>query len=106
MAGYGCARTYAEMLGDRQGAQLLQTTLTEESETDKKLTKLAKSVINVAAKSFEIKQDRQPSQPRNNTPTLGAIKRITYETNLIGFSFYRGIWPNGIGCGREEGVAR
>jgi hypothetical protein len=50
MAGYGCARTYAEMLGDRQGAQLLQTTLTEESETDKKLTKLAKSVINVAAK--------------------------------------------------------
>jgi ferritin-like metal-binding protein YciE len=51
MAGYGCAaRTYAEMLGDRQGAQLLQTTLTEESDTDKKLTKLAKSVINVAAK--------------------------------------------------------
>jgi ferritin-like metal-binding protein YciE len=50
MAGYGCARTYAELLGDREGAQLLQTTLTEESDTDKKLTKLAESVINVAAK--------------------------------------------------------
>ena len=50
MAGYGCARTYAELLGDRQGAQLLQTTLMEELATDKKLTKLAKSVINVAAK--------------------------------------------------------
>ena len=50
MAGYGCARTYAELLGDRQGAQLLQTTLREESDTDKKLTKLAKSVINVTAK--------------------------------------------------------
>jgi ferritin-like metal-binding protein YciE len=50
MAGYGCARTYAELLGDEDGAQLLQTTLTEESDTDKKLTKLAKSVINVAAK--------------------------------------------------------
>ena len=49
MAGYGCARTYAELLGDHQGAQLLQTTLTEESDTDKKLTKLAESVINVAA---------------------------------------------------------
>src|SRR5215467_3499390 len=49
MAGYGCARTYAEMLGDRQSAQLLQTTLTEESDTDKKLSKLAESVINVAA---------------------------------------------------------
>jgi ferritin-like metal-binding protein YciE len=50
MAGYGCARTYAELLEDPQGAQLLQTTLTEESDTDKKLTKLATSVINVAAK--------------------------------------------------------
>jgi len=50
MAGYGCARTYAELLEDPDGAQLLQTTLTEESDTDKKLTKLAKSVINVAAK--------------------------------------------------------
>jgi ferritin-like metal-binding protein YciE len=50
MAGYGCARTYAELLEDRDGAQLLQTTLTEESDTDKKLTKLAKSAINVAAK--------------------------------------------------------
>ena len=49
MAGYGCARTYA-VVGDRHGAQLLQTTLTEESDTDKKLTKLAKSVIYVAAK--------------------------------------------------------
>jgi ferritin-like metal-binding protein YciE len=50
IAGYGCARTYAELLEDRQSAQLLQTTLTEESDTDKKLTDLAESVINVAAK--------------------------------------------------------
>ena len=49
MAGYGCARTYAELLSDKKGAQLLETTLTEESNTDKKLTKLATSVINVAA---------------------------------------------------------
>jgi ferritin-like metal-binding protein YciE len=50
MAGYGCARTYAELLGDPDGGQLLQTTLTEESDTDKKLTNLAKSVINIRAK--------------------------------------------------------
>ena len=49
MAGYGCARTYAQLLGDNEGAQLLQTTFTEESDTDRKLTKLATSVINVAA---------------------------------------------------------
>ena len=49
MAGYGCARSYAELLGDKEGSKLLQTTLDEEAATDQKLTKLAKSVINVAA---------------------------------------------------------
>jgi ferritin-like metal-binding protein YciE len=49
IAGYGTARTYAELLGDNQGAKLLQATLGEEEETDQKLTKLAKSSINVAA---------------------------------------------------------
>jgi ferritin-like metal-binding protein YciE len=45
MAGYGSARTYAEMLGDTEGARLLQTTLSEETETDQKLSEVAKSVI-------------------------------------------------------------
>jgi ferritin-like metal-binding protein YciE len=36
-------------VGDKDGAELLQETFTEESETDKKLSKLATSVINVAA---------------------------------------------------------
>jgi ferritin-like metal-binding protein YciE len=49
MAGYGTARTYAELLGDKEGAKLLQTTLDEEGETDLKLTKLALSAVNVAA---------------------------------------------------------
>ena len=49
MAGYGSARTYAELVGDSEGAQLLQTTLEEEGATDKKLTKLARTAINVAA---------------------------------------------------------
>ena len=49
IAGYGTARTYAEMLGDNEGTKLLQTTLSEEAETDQKLTKLARSSINVAA---------------------------------------------------------
>lgn len=49
MAGYGCARTYAELLGEKNGAKLLQQTLDEEGATDKKLTELATSVINLAA---------------------------------------------------------
>ena len=42
-------RTYAELLGDKEGAKLLETTLREEEETDKELTKVAKSAINLAA---------------------------------------------------------
>jgi ferritin-like metal-binding protein YciE len=49
IAGYGCARTYAEILGDKAGAKVLQQTLDEEGATDKKLTGLAKSVINLEA---------------------------------------------------------
>jgi ferritin-like metal-binding protein YciE len=49
IAGYGSTRTFAELLGDDQGAELLQTTLKEEAETDQKLTDLAKSSINLAA---------------------------------------------------------
>ena len=41
-------RTYAKVLGDTQSARLLQETLNEEAETDKKLTSLAKQ-INVQA---------------------------------------------------------
>jgi ferritin-like metal-binding protein YciE len=49
MAGYGTARTYAELLGDQEGAKLLGLTLEEERQTDQKLSKLAKSAVNVAA---------------------------------------------------------
>ena len=51
IAGYGCARTYAELLGDTKGARLLQQTLNEEGATDKKLTELAKTLINVRAQA-------------------------------------------------------
>ncbi len=49
MAGYGCARTYADTLGDREAANLLQQTLAEEKETDEKLTRIAENVVNVQA---------------------------------------------------------
>jgi ferritin-like metal-binding protein YciE len=49
MAGYGTARTYAELLGDKEAAKLLALTLEEERQTDQKLSKLAQSAKNVAA---------------------------------------------------------
>ena len=49
MAGYGCVRTYATLLGYDNQAALLQQTLDEEGETDQNLTDLAEKSINVEA---------------------------------------------------------
>ena len=49
MAGYGCVRAYAELLGEDEAMAVLQTTLDEEKATDEKLTDLALSSINLAA---------------------------------------------------------
>jgi ferritin-like metal-binding protein YciE len=49
IAAYGTARTHAMLLGYNKVARLLQQTLNEEGATDKKLTQLAESIINVEA---------------------------------------------------------
>jgi ferritin-like metal-binding protein YciE len=49
IAGYGTARTYAQMLGNDEAARLLQQTLDEEGNTDKKLNALAMQCINAEA---------------------------------------------------------
>ena len=51
IAGYGTARTIAELLGHNDIAKLLQETLDEEGMADKKLTDLAESVINIEAEA-------------------------------------------------------
>lgn len=51
MAAYGCARTWARQLGHDQAADLLQTSLDEEGDTDKRLTELAESFVNEAAQA-------------------------------------------------------
>ncbi len=50
MAGYGTVRTYAQLLGDKEAMKLLQQTLDEEGDADKKLTQLAEK-INVEAEA-------------------------------------------------------
>jgi ferritin-like metal-binding protein YciE len=49
IAAYGTARNHASLLGYSKVARLLQQTLNEEGSTDKKLTELADSIINVEA---------------------------------------------------------
>lgn len=53
IASYGCVATYAESLGYDQVHQLLSATLTEEEQTDAKLSELAETVINPAAQQGE-----------------------------------------------------
>ena len=53
IAGYGSARTFAEMLGEDEAARLLQQTLDEEIETDEKLTELAENSINTEAETAD-----------------------------------------------------
>lgn len=46
MAAYGTARTFAEMLGYSEAAQLLEQTLQEEKQADRKLTQIAEQMVN------------------------------------------------------------
>src|SRR5438270_4611736 len=62
IAGYGTARTFANLLGEDEAASLLEQTLEEEKETDAKLTELAEG-INVAAEH----EDEQVSQKKSTS---------------------------------------
>jgi len=49
IAGYGSARTFAQILGLTEAASLLEQTLQEEKKADQKLTQLAESMVNEEA---------------------------------------------------------
>jgi ferritin-like metal-binding protein YciE len=49
IASYGTVCAFANMLGEEDAAELLQQTLDEEGETDKRLTELAEEIVNVEA---------------------------------------------------------
>jgi ferritin-like metal-binding protein YciE len=53
IAGYGCARTFAQILGFEEAAQLLQQTLDEEKAADEKLTEIAMESVNAEAVTAE-----------------------------------------------------
>lgn len=57
IAGYGCARTLAELSGEDKVAKILQETLDEEGETDKKLTEIALELNLEAVAAGEDEED-------------------------------------------------
>jgi ferritin-like metal-binding protein YciE len=72
MAGYGCVRTFARLLGHNEAADLLQETLDEEGAADKKLTELAETVINAAAESPD--EEGEAGAGRTNGAAKGRAK--------------------------------
>jgi ferritin-like metal-binding protein YciE len=62
IASYGCLRTYAEMLGFDEQAELLQETLDEEKDTDDNLTELAVTCINLEAEGAEGEEEEEDEE--------------------------------------------
>jgi ferritin-like metal-binding protein YciE len=54
IAGYGSARTFAQLLGYTTAVRLLQLTLDEEKSADTRLTQLAETGINTKAESAQM----------------------------------------------------
>jgi ferritin-like metal-binding protein YciE len=61
IAGYGCVKTYATILGEKDAAALLAKTLQEEKDTDEKLTQLAEQINLEAAESGDEDEDETAS---------------------------------------------
>jgi ferritin-like metal-binding protein YciE len=76
IAGYGCVRTYAQLLGDDEAVSLLEETLKEEKETDAKLTGLAEN-INVEALQAGQSEESDESEEgeRQHRPAAKAKKK-------------------------------
>jgi ferritin-like metal-binding protein YciE len=65
IATYGTLRTWANLLGDDDAAELLQQTLDEEGDTDKRLNELAEDIVNPEALSeSEVEEEVAGSRRR------------------------------------------
>lgn len=65
IAGYGCVRTWANLLGENEVASLLEQTLEEEKGADQTLTQIAEE-INVEAGAGEVKGEE--AEEEEETP--------------------------------------
>ena len=52
IAGYGCACTYADFLGEKDVKKILKKTMSEEVETDRKLSQVAERSVNQKAEAL------------------------------------------------------
>lgn len=66
IAGYGVVRTFASLLGEEDAMESLQRTLNEEGETDKKLTQIAESAINIEASEAEEEEEKPKGKAKKS----------------------------------------
>lgn len=71
IAGYGCVRTYATLLGDTEAADLLAQTLEEEKEADEELSGIADQV------NLEAEEGAQPISKRQQAKPAGRRLKAT-----------------------------
>ena len=69
IASYGTARTYANLLGQEESAELLEQTLEEEKETDQKLTSLAEEINVEASEEAHSEQEEEAGQTKPKSTT-------------------------------------
>jgi ferritin-like metal-binding protein YciE len=74
MAGYGTCRTWARHLGYADQEALLQATLNEEGDTDKSLTALAVSAVNVEAMDPDEDEEEEMPARRRGAAKKGGRK--------------------------------
>lgn len=72
IAGYGSARTLAELLGEDEIAETLQETLDEEGETDKLLTEIASGLdLEAGSEGEESEEEEAPAKKQAKKKTAG-----------------------------------
>ena len=62
IAAYGTVRTFAERLGNEEVAELLQETLTEEEETDERLTEISESLLDAVGESEGAEEEEEGAE--------------------------------------------
>lgn len=75
IASYGTVRTWARLCGEEEAAELLQETLDEEGEADKRLTELAENFVNPEAEAADDEESNRAK--KSSTKKSGGSKSRT-----------------------------
>ena len=75
IASYGTVRTWARLCGEEEAAELLQETLDEEAEADKRLSELAENFVNPEAESGDDEESSPASRKKSGSAKRPAAAR-------------------------------